>query len=384
MPDTNGKIKVLHLIHTFEIGGAQKVVLNLFKGIDKSRFELIAACMHKKGPIYEEIKSIGGKVHQFPKKKRTDFSIIPRLREYMEEEEIDILHTHNFSAGLWGRLAALGMKDNRPKLVHTEHGRLGGISFWRKLLVCYLSKKTNRIISVSDETRDFLVNSVCLPAKNVVVIKNGIDIDYLIAQSKKPVVEIDEILKKDPNAKFIVNVSALSEVKDQNTLLEALSKLLKKIPHVYLLLVGDGPLRLELQKKTVALQIANHVLFMGERGDVAAILCKSNIFVLSSRNEGHPISLLEAMSMGIVPVCTAVGGIPELVENTVNGLTVPPGEPSLLADAIRIPLENRALADEWSGKSKELILKEYTAIKMAENHEKLYMEIMQEGKFHNS
>ena len=380
----NGKIKVLHLIHTLEIGGAQMVILNLFKGIDKSHFELLAACMQKKGAIYDEIKSIGGKVHQFPKKRKTDFSIIPRLRDYLEEEDIDILHTHNFSAGFWGRLAVLGMKINRPKLVHTEHGRLGSIPFWRKLVVCYLSKKTDRIISVSDETRDFLVNNVCLNAKNVVVIKNGIDVDGLIEHCKKHVVEIDEILKKDPDAKFIVNVSALSGVKDQNTLLEALNILMKKIPHVYLLLVGDGPLRLELQKKTISLQIDDHVLFMGERNDVAAILDKSDIFVLSSKNEGHPISLLEAMSMGIVPVCTAVGGIPELVENTVNGLTVPPGEPSLLADAIRIPLENRKLAQEWSAKSKELISREYTALKMAKNHEKLYMEIMQEGKFLSS
>jgi glycosyltransferase involved in cell wall biosynthesis len=159
---------------------------------------------------------------------------------------------------------------------------------------------------------------------------------------------------------------------------------LKKIPHVYLLLVGDGPLRLELQKKTIALHIDDHVLFMGERNDVAAILDKSDIFVLSSKNEGHPISLLEAMSMGVVPVCTAVGGIPELVENTVNGLTVPPGEPSLLADAIRIPLENRKLEEEWSANSKELISREYTASKMAKNHEKLYMEIMKEGKFLSS
>jgi glycosyltransferase involved in cell wall biosynthesis len=384
LPDTNGKIKVLHLIHTFEIGGAQMVVLNLFKGIDKSRFELIAACMHRKGPIFDEIKSIGGKVHQFPKKKRTDFSIIPRLREYIVEEQIDILHTHNFSAGFWGRLAVLGMKSNRPKLVHTEHGRLGSISPWRKLVVCYLSKRTDRIISVSDETRDFLVSHVCLNPKNVVVIKNGIDVEDLIEHSKKHVAEIDEVLQRDPNAKFIVNVSALSAVKDQSTLLEALNILLKKIPHVYLLLVGDGPLRLELQKKTISLQIDDHVLFMGERSDVPAILDKSDVFVLSSRNEGHPISLLEAMSMGVVPVCTAVGGIPELVENTINGLTVPPGEPSLLSDAIRIPIENRKLAEEWSKNSKELISREYTAQKMAENHEKLYLEIISEGKFPNS
>jgi glycosyltransferase involved in cell wall biosynthesis len=97
---------------------------------------------------------------------------------------------------------------------------------------------------------------------------------------------------------------------------------------------------------------------------------------MSSILEGNPISLLEAMGMGLVPVTTSVGGLPEMIENAVNGLMVPPSEPKLLANALRIPLENPDLAQEWSRKSRELILKEYTAEIMAEKHENLYLNLI--------
>jgi len=376
VPEKSKNIRVLQLIQTLETGGAQKVIVNLIRGIDNDHFEISTACMQKKGPIFDEIKSLGSKVTQIKKKYRFDIQVISRLRKFLEEGKYDILHTHNFSAGLWGRLAALSMGKNRPVLVHTEHGRRGNITGWRKWLSCYLARRSDRIISVSDETRDYLIEQVKLNPDNVIVLKNGIDLDYLLNSRNSTVKEIGDILKKNAAAKFVVNVSALSEVKDHATLLRAFKILKNKYPAAYLLLVGDGPLRLDLHKLALALEISDDVVFMGERHDIAAILDKSDIFVLSSRNEGHPISLLEAMGMGVVPVATDVGGIPELIENTVNGLTVPPGEPSMLADAIRIALENDELYEQWSVKSRELVLNHYTAKVMAKRHEELYSELV--------
>ena len=376
MVEKSKNIRVLQLIHTLETGGAQKVIVNLIRGIDKDNFDVSTACMQKKGPIFDEIKSLGSKVAQVKKTSRFDIQIISRLRKFLEEGKYDILHTHNFSAGLWGRLAAFSMGKNSPALVHTEHGRRGNITGWRKILSCYLARRTDRIISVSDETYVYLTEQVKLCKENVTVLKNGIDLDYLLNNRDSAVKEIEDILKKDPAAKFVVNVSALTEVKDHATLLRAFKFLKSKYPSAYLLVVGDGPLRLNLHKLALTLKISDDVIFMGERKDIAAILDKSDIFVLSSLNEGHPISLLEAMGMGVVPVATDVGGIPELIENTVNGLTVPPGEPSMLADAIRIALENEALYEEWSVKSREIVLKDYTAEVMAERHAEVYSELV--------
>ena len=376
MNNNSDKIRVLHLIHTLEIGGAQKVIVNLLRGIDKSRFELSTVCLRKKGPIYDEIKSMGGKACQIPKKSKLDLSIILKLKRYLQEEDFHILHTHNFSAGLWGRLAALELKSKRPILVHTEHGRLGEVQLWRKIIMRYLAIRTDTIISVADETRDYLVHSIRLPENRVTVIKNGIDLNYLISRMDQKVDVIDDILQKTPKARFIINVAALSPVKDHATLLKAFKYVLSKLPDIHLLLVGDGPLRLELTKLASALGVDANTHFLGERHDIGAILAKSDVFVLSSLNEGNPISLLEAMGMGVPPVVTSVGGLPEMVENTVNGLIVPPSEPTLLADAIRFPLENPKYAAEWSKKSKELIKIEYTAEVMSKKHEELYLNLM--------
>lgn len=376
MPDASGKIRVLELIHTLETGGAQKVIVNLICGIDKERFDITTACMQKKGPVFDEIKTLGTKVFHVPKKSRCDIQIISRLQKFIEDGKFDIVHTHNFSAGLWGRLAASRIKKNRPALVHTEHGRRGNIAGWRKYISRHLAKKTDLIIAVSDETRKYLIQKVDLPPEKIIVLKNGIDINHLITKKDDEVSAINSILESDPDARFIVNVSALSEVKDHATLLRAFKILKKRVHNAHLLLVGDGHLRLNLQKLAISLEINNDVHFLGERHDIAAILNKCDIFVLSSRNEGHPISLLEAMGMGVVPVATDVGGIPELIENTVNGLTVPPGEPSLLADAIRITLENQSLYHEWSAKSQEIVFSEYTAEIMAKKHEDVYSKLI--------
>jgi len=373
----NDKIRVLHLIHTLETGGAQKVIVNLIRGIDKSHFDFSTTCLKKKGPCYDEIKTIGGKVDQVTKKGKIDFTLIPRLKEHIKEGKYDILHTHNFSAGLWGRLAAIQMKKNCPILVHTEHGRLGDVPMLRKIIIRYLAQHTDRIIAVSKETSDYLLHNVGLPEDRVSVIKNGIDLQSLELKKDARVEFIENILKKDPNAIFIVNVSALSAVKDHETLIKAYKILHGKMPYVHLLLVGDGPLRLGLIKLASSLGVDGNVHFLGERHDVGAILAKCRIFVMSSLLEGNPISLLEAMGMGLVPVTTSVGGLPELIENTVNGLMVPPSEPALLANAIRIPLENPKLAIEWSKKSRELILREYTAEVMSKRHEELYCTLIQ-------
>jgi glycosyltransferase involved in cell wall biosynthesis len=371
------KIKVLHLIHTLETGGAQKVIVNLIRGMDRDHFDFTTACMQRKGPIYDEIKSLKSRVVHIQKKHRLDPNLVSRLRKFIRENDFKIVHTHNFSAGLWGRLAASGIKKNRPVLIHTEHGRRASTDLLRKILKQHLACYTDRIIAVSDETRQYMIEKEGIPADKIEVIRNGIDLDYLMMHKDARVKEIESIREKDKNARIIVNVSALTEVKDHACLLEALRILLKKVPSAYLFLVGDGPLRLDLQKQAISLGIDDKVNFMGERHDIAAILAKSDLFVLSSKNEGHPISLLEAMGMGVVPVTTQVGGIPEVLVNTVHGLMVAPGEPSLLAQAMRIPLEEPQLRNEWSLNAMNLIKKEYTAAVMAGKHEELYLKLIE-------
>lgn len=370
------KIKVLHLIHTLETGGAQKVIVNLIRGIDKDKFEFTTVCMQRKGAVYDEIKNLKSKAVHIKKRYRLDPSLVKRLRQFIIDGKFDIVHSHNFSAGLWGRLAAIGIKKNRPVLIHTEHGRRFRTDIIRKKLKQYLAKRTDRIISVSDETKKYMIEKEGLSPDKISVIYNGIDLDYLMANKDSKVKEIEAILEETPDAHFIVNVSALSDVKDHSTLLKAFQILITKVPSAHLLLAGDGLLRLNLQKEALDLNISDQVHFLGERNDIAAILDKSDIFVLSSKNEGHPISLLEAMGMGLVPVTTMVGGIPELIDNTVTGLMVPAEEPSLLAQALRIPLEEPALYDEISRNARELVHQKFTAKVMAEKHEKLYLKLL--------
>jgi glycosyltransferase involved in cell wall biosynthesis len=133
--------------------------------------------------------------------------------------------------------------------------------------------------------------------------------------------------------------------KDQATLLHAMARLIAQNDRVRVVLIGTGPLEGELRELAARLGIDSHVLFTGMRDDVFELLCGFDVFVLSSRFEGLPIAMLEAMAAHVPPVATRVGGVPEVIANGANGLLVDPGDPTSLALAVARVLDDPALGE---------------------------------------
>jgi glycosyltransferase involved in cell wall biosynthesis len=251
----------------------------------------------------------------------------------------DLLHVNSSKAGILGRLAAAlarvpacvftvhgwGFRTNRPAWLFLSLERL--VRPLTTLTICVA--EAERVLGISKRT--------CDPARTV-VIPNGVAI-------------ADEASsKRSPGTPTIVSVGRLKAPKDFGTLVDALSRVTQSYRAV---IVGDGPERQSIDGMIESAGLRDRLELLGERDDVRDLLARADLFVLSSRSEAMPMSVLEAMAAGLPVVASNVGGVPEVVIDDQTGLLVPPGNAAALASAIERLLESRELRIEFGGRGLE-------------------------------
>lgn len=368
---TKPRINVLYVIWSLGLGGAERVVINLAKGLDKMRFNPIVCCLNDKGEFANELEDIGIKVIPMYKKGKFDYRLIGRLTNLMREEKIDIVHTHLFGANLWGRVAAI--KAKVPVIIATEHN----VDFYKRLyhfiIDKFLSISTDRIIAVSNKVKKFYVNRGIKPDK-IEVIYNGIKTDgYRIDElgrlevKKEFGIEDDEIL--------LGVIGRLVEQKGHKYLFEALNMLDGRYK-IKLLVVGEGPLLENLRSQIAGLKLEDKVIFTGLRKDVARILKDIDILVMPSLREGLPIIALEAMAAGKPIVATNVGGNPEVILEEETGFLVPAKDYLALSKAIERLIQYKELAKKMGENGYNRVKNHFSIEKMVKETEEIYCELL--------
>lgn len=270
--------------------------------------------------------------------------LVLTLSGLMKSRKIDIVHCHRHRATVLGTCAA-ALSGVRNVISHV-HGLDRTRSLNRYLTNWIIFKKVQKIIAVSESVRKDVIrtNRNLDPAK-VVAVKNGID-----------TTTIDSVTTTRAEARSLLSVAGinivfgtvgrLSATKGQSFLLEAFARVVQALPHSLLVIIGEGNLHRELEKKAEDLQIAQHMIFTGYRNDVHGLLRGFDVFVLPSVAEGLSIALLEAMASRLPVIASAVGGIPEVI-NQDCGILVPARDPASLAQAMKtigsLSSERRAL-----------------------------------------
>ncbi len=284
------------------------------------------------------------------------------LVRVIRRERPQIVHAHSSKAGVLARLAAALCRV--PARVFTAHGwafkaeagRRATAYLWADRLVAPL---TSAVVCVSEtERRAGLAARTC-HADRTVVIRNGIG-----AIDGRPGREGERTRHR------LVSVGRLKAPKDMATLLDALA-LLGDV-ELDALVVGDGPDAAALREQVERLGLEGRVRLCGERDDVPALLAEADCFVLSSRSEGLPVSILEAMAAELPVVASAVGGVPELVEDGETGFLVPPGDPAALADALRRMLTDAELRRRLGAAGRARVEREFTLDAFLAAHLDLY------------
>jgi glycosyltransferase involved in cell wall biosynthesis len=226
----------------------------------------------------------------------------------------------------------------------------------------------------SHDLRDYAVKVVGIPADRIRVIESGVDPSRFPIAPAPPAER--ERLGLPADARVIGTVGRLVPEKDHPTLFEVFLRVRRAVPGARLLLVGDGPLRSELEERSRRLGLADSVSFLGSRGDVPALYRSMDLMVSTSRWEGLSNVLLEAMAAGVPVVATRVGGTSRVVEDGVTGFTADPGDAPLIADqAVRL-LTDPSLAARLREAAREKVLREFSISRMSREYESLYEAII--------
>jgi len=384
-------------------GGASKVVSQIIEaGADSYNFTLFTGLEGIDDTLVNEI-SKSCKVITIPSLIRNispikDFSAYRQLLREFRKYNFDVIHTHTSKAGFIGRLAA--KSADIATIIHSPHGtiystdsNIDGVpkfSIGRQLLriaESYVGKTTTFLTTLSKNELEVCVNFKLSTLDNSVIIPNGVVFeDFDVSDENRSKIRfIDPIkqLKFEDSDIILLSVGRLSAEKGHSVLLKAFDLMIKKEKHqkvidtdvskkstkVKLLLVGEGPEREELELQ--AKKIDAEIIFVGHSNDVIPYLEAADIFVLPSLYEGFGIVILEAMASGLPVLASAVGGIPEIINDNVNGNLFPTGNSEVLSEQL-IHLINYPHKRVNFGKNGKMRAKEFSLKKMLGKYLKLY------------
>jgi glycosyltransferase involved in cell wall biosynthesis len=313
-----------------------------------------------------------------------DAKLVMALARLMRERRFDLVHTHMSKAALAGAVAARLVRP-RPRLVNTAH-ILGSIALsnpmMRRLFGVYdrllLGGATDAVIVVSEAIRERAIGLGVIPPARLHAVQNGILTDRFAVGPAEAAARRAEFGAGREDT-LAVTVARLVPWKGIDLLIDALAILAPRRPQLRAVVVGDGPLRAELEGRAAARGMARQLIFAGVRRDVPEILSAADIFVLPSVAEGMPIAVLEAMSAGLPVVATAVDGVPEVVLEDEVGLLVRTRDPAEFAgrlDALVVDPEKRR---RLGASARRRVETAFSARRMAENTAEVYRTLLRTG-----
>ena len=309
---------------------------------------------------------------------REDLVALRKLIRLMRAIKPDIIHTHTAKAGTLGRIAAvIALPGRRKRLYHTFHGHVFHSYFSERKTRAFirveqfLARRTDRLIAVSARTKQELVDFGIAPEEKIEVMPLGLDLDSF-ANCASQRGELRKELDLPADALLIGLVARLVPVKGIAYFLNAAACVAQRVPNAWFLLIGDGELRESLEMQARTLGLADRVRFLGYRKDLTRIYADLDIVTLSSLNEGLPVSLIEAMASGCIAVSTAVGGVPNLIEDGATGFLAPPKDADALAHTLLRALEARPQWPSMTQHAQEFALSHFHIQRLVADMERLY------------
>jgi glycosyltransferase involved in cell wall biosynthesis len=358
-------------------GGSQRNTLLTLKGLVRDGYKTELIC-GPGGRLIPETEALGVPVHVLPDlvrqvDPRKDCRALLALYRLFRARHYSIVHTHATKAGFLGRLAAWWARV--PNIVHTFHsvpfemnGNLG--SRFYIALERLTGRVTHRLACVGDVLRQQLAAWKVAPAEKLVTIYSGIEFTHYVAHYTPT--ETKRQLGLEEAWPIVGSIGRLCEQKAQHYLVEAVALLRPQYPCLRLVLVGEGGLRPLLERRIHELDLSAHILFLGERDDIADLLNIFDIYAMSSLWEGVGRALTEAMYWKLPVVATPVNGVTELVRQEETGLLVPPRDPRALAAAISRLASDRHFALQLGAKAHDRVKETMDGQRMITAIEDLY------------
>jgi glycosyltransferase involved in cell wall biosynthesis len=373
------RLRVVTLVdHLGTSGGGERLAMEISKRLDRTRFEAIH-CASRYDPEHAgpatraaaaELEEAGVRVLGLGRTSARSVGEWKPLVSLLRREGVEVLHAHKFGSNVWAAL--LGRLGGVPAILAHEHTwSFEGQPLRRFLDRELIARGTDAFIAVSTDDRRKMIEIEGIKPEDVTFVPNGID----------PVPEGDGArvraeLGIGPDAPVVVAVAVLREQKALDVLIRAAASLLADHPDLRVLIAGSGPEEERLRALTGSLGAENAVTLLGIRADVPDLLAAADVAALSSDYEGSPLAVMEYMDAALPIVATRVGGVPDLVEDSVNGLLVEPQDPAALQAALGRLLGDREAAAEMGRRGRERRRSEFTIDRTVRTLELMYAEIL--------
>ena len=364
------RIRVVEVLATGTNGGAQEHVYSLLTRLDRERYDASVVSLSA-GSAVRKLQRAGFDVLVIDEP--DDAIAVGALAVYLVEVRADVIHNHMFRAETVGTRAAMALADighRRPYVVSTVHSSRIRSQEDRQVLRD-LTPHMDQLIAVSQMVERKLEDEgrTTAPVRR---IYNGVDLSRY--EQQEACCTLPEEYGMEPGSQLVGVVARLEPEKGHPTLLEAWPRVLRAVPDAYLLIVGEGSRREALEAQARELRIAHRVVFTGRRDDVPAVTAALDVAVLPSYREAQGLSVLEAMALSRPVVASNVGGIPEMIEDGVTGLLVPPHDAETLAGAITRLLRDHPYADTLARAGHDLVHDRFCIELMVEAIQTIYDE----------
>ncbi|MCK5359948.1 MAG: glycosyltransferase [Gammaproteobacteria bacterium] len=338
------KLNIAHFIGSLHIGGAENQVALLVNSLAEKGHKCHVIVMHEaegyKGVLNDDVGyfNIDFRTRYAP-------AALLRLYKYLKENKIDVLHCHMYHAVNKG--AVIGRLAKVPVIVTSEHGKNSWKNFYHHFIEKYIvDKNVDKRIAVSDDIRKIRIEDDGVNPDKIIVMPNSVNTDVPVADnSKQPVV--------------LGTLGRLVDAKDFENLIRAINVLITAGRVIKLIIAGEGEERQKLESLIIELELSDVIEMPGIQ-PAASFLSSIDIFVMSSKREGVPVSLLEAMAYGLPIATTSVGGIPEVIQNEREGLLCESNNPQVLADIIARLLDDADLRQRLGGSANDKVIKYYS------------------------
>jgi glycosyltransferase involved in cell wall biosynthesis len=381
-------VKVIRVIARLNIGGPAIHVVNLTAGLDPERFESLLVTgteSRGEGSMLDLARARGvapviipGMVGEATLNRR-DLKVLMALYRLFRRERPHIVHTHTAKAGVLGRVAA--RLAGVPVVVHTFHGHV--LHGYYSPLMSWLLRRaerglgllSDRLVTVSEQVKRDLVRYHVAGADRITVIPLGLDLEPFLASAGHRGKLRHELGLRDREP-LIGIVGRIFPIKNHRLFLETAARVAAQLDGARFLVVGDGILRQAMEDYARALGIADRVVFTGWRRDLPSIYPDLDVLVVSSNNEGTPVSAIEAMAAGCPVVATRVGGLPDLIADGQTGRLVPPRDPAALAASILRLLGDREMARRLGEAAQATVARRFTVERLCRDVEDLYVTLL--------
>lgn len=384
---TTEPLRILRLIARLNIGGPAIQAIRLTAALNDEHFKslLVTGVVGQNegdmryladqlGVEPVVIPTLGREIHWYD-----DVLTLIKLIRIMRQFKPDLIHTHTAKAGTLGRLAALVAGNS--KKVHTFHGHVfsGYFSPWKTrlfiLIERFLAKRTDRIIAISARQKHDLCNVYAIaPDEKVTVVPLGLDLQPFAEVAAQDHASRN-LFGLQPQHLVVTIAGRLVPIKNHKMFLQVAQKVACEMEHARFLIVGEGELRVKLEAYAQELGISDKVLFAGWHKEMRPVYAASDIVVLTSLNEGTPVSLIEAMASARAVVTTEVGGVADFVEDGVDGFYVPSGNVDAMVSRVLLLARDASMRLKMGAHGREQVLRLFDFGRLRRDVEDLYVHV---------